>query len=169
VIDVDHILVETDEEALEIYELVTTPGATRADFLDLAQERSIDPSAADNRGALGPSQASGYVPEFAQAALELEVGGTSEPVQTQFGWHVIRLNEKTETPLEDVRDQLVSERAVPLFVERVRQLDRAGEIEVNPLFGRFDADLLQVVRVGSTDPSAGGVPDGSESLVPAGG
>jgi PPIC-type PPIASE domain/SurA N-terminal domain len=169
VIDVDHVLVETQEEAQEVYDLATVPGATRADFLDLAEERSIDPSAADNSGALGPSQASGYVPEFAQAALALEVGETSEPVQSQFGWHVIRLNEKTETPLEDVRDQLVNEQALPLFATHVRQLDQAGEIDVNPKFGRFDADVLQVVRADSTDPSATLVPDVPATVAPSGG
>ncbi len=61
---VDHILVKTKAEADDVYAQVTAPGATEQDFLDLAKEVSIDPSAKQNSGSLGSAVASTYVPEF---------------------------------------------------------------------------------------------------------
>ena len=90
-VQVDHILVKTKAEADEVYAQVTAPGATEQDFLDLAKEVSIDPSAKQNSGSLGSAVASTYVPEFAAAAIALEPGEISKPVKTQFGWHVIRM------------------------------------------------------------------------------
>lgn len=165
IVDVDHILVETRAEADAVYDIVTKEGATRKDFLSLAQKESIDPSAEQNRGALGPAAASGYVPEFAAAALALEAGEISQPVQTEFGWHVIHLVEKQVTPFEQIRDQLLDQEAPQVFVGWIRDQDEEGVIEVNPSFGRFDAEALTVVRISSTDPSATNPPASVE--VPA--
>ena len=106
-VQVDHILVKTKAEADEVYAQVTAPGATEQDFLDLAKEVSIDPSAKQNSGSLGSAVASTYVPEFAAAAIALEPGEISKPVKTQFGWHVIRMVEKDVQSFEDVKAQLL--------------------------------------------------------------
>lgn len=99
-----HILVETESEALALIEEL----ANGADFAELAREHSTGPSG-PNGGQLGWFSAGMMVPEFEAAAAALETGGISEPVQTQFGWHVLILNEtrQAEAPsLEDVRAEL---------------------------------------------------------------
>ena len=151
---VDHILVKTKAEADDVYRQVTAPGATRADFLALAKQVSTDPSAKQNSGALPAAPASQYVAEFADAAIALDPGEISRPVHTRFGWHVIRLEEKDVQPFEEVAGQLVSQQdQANAFSAWVREQLATGQIDVNPSFGRFDPDTLQVVRISSTDPS----------------
>ncbi|MFC0341507.1 peptidylprolyl isomerase [Paracoccus niistensis] len=102
-----HILVATEEEAKAIADEL----AKGADFGTLAEERSTDNSSA-NKGDLGWFTADMMVEPFAKAVEALEKGQVSAPVQSQFGWHVIRLNdERTQTPpeFEAVREQLATE------------------------------------------------------------
>ncbi|MFV0523201.1 MAG: peptidylprolyl isomerase [Acidimicrobiales bacterium] len=82
---VRHILVEDEAEADEIVALLRGG----ADFATLAAERSIDPSAATNGGELGCAPASNYVTPFADAVETATVGEYLDPVQSDFGWHVI--------------------------------------------------------------------------------
>ena len=100
-----HILVKTEEEAKAIADEL----AKGADFGKLAEERSTDNSGA-NKGDLGWFTADMMVKPFADAVVALDKGAVSAPVQSQFGWHVIRLNDtRTQTPPEfdQIRDQLV--------------------------------------------------------------
>ena len=121
-----HILVETEEEAKEIK--AELDGG--ADFGDLAEQHSTGPSG-PNRGDLGWFAADQMVPPFAEAVAAMEKGAVSEPVKTDFGWHVIKLNETRmqEAPeLSDVRDQLaqmVRREKVEAEIERI-----AGAAEV---------------------------------------
>ena len=150
-ITVDHILVKTKAEAEDVYRQVTAPGATRADFLMLAKNVSIDPTAAQNSGALPPATpASKFVKPFADAALAMKPGDISRPVHTPFGWHVIHLVDKQITPFAQIRKQAEANACR----DWVRQQDQAGAVDVDPSFGRFDPSTLQVVRITSTDPSA---------------
>lgn len=89
-----HILVETEEEATALIERL----ANGADFSTLAQEASIGPSGPNggNLGWFGPGQ---MVPTFDAVVQELAVGEISAPVETQFGWHVVILNDKRMAPL----------------------------------------------------------------------
>lgn len=99
-----HILLETEEEAQAVIDAL----AEGADFAELAQERSIGPSG-PNGGQLGWFGAGMMVPSFEEATFALEVGEVSAPVQTQFGWHVIVLNDTREQEppgLEQVRAEL---------------------------------------------------------------
>ncbi|WP_044006204.1 peptidylprolyl isomerase [Jannaschia sp. CCS1] len=99
-----HILVEGEEDAQN---LLTALGEG-ADFAELAAENSIGPSG-PNGGALGWFTEGMMVPEFEAAVMELEPGEVSSPVQTQFGWHVVLLNETREQAaptLDDVRPEL---------------------------------------------------------------
>ncbi len=166
IVQADHILVETEEEARDIYEQVTAPGFTRDDFLELAGRVSIDPSAAENSGSLASTPASQLVPEFAGAAVALEPGEISEPVQTEFGWHVIRLEDKQVTPYAEARERLLEDRAGVTFAGWMRE--RVGEIEVNPRYGRLDTQTLQVVRITSTDPSSAPPSSGAVNVAPEG-
>ena len=103
-----HILVPEEETAKEIAELARAEGA---DFAKLAMERSTGPSGPTG-GSLGWFSAGQMVPEFQAGVEALEPGGVSDPVQSQFGWHVIKLNEARDKPipaLTDVIQDLVGE------------------------------------------------------------
>lgn len=150
-ITVDHILVKTRADAEAAYARVTAPGATRDDFLALAKQISIDPTVQQNSGALQATAATQYVPEFANAALALAPGEISQPVQTQFGWHVIRMEGKDVVPFDQVRDQILQTEGGTTFNDWLRE--QLGGAEVNPRYGRFDLDSLTVVRIASTDQS----------------
>lgn len=99
-----HILVETQADA----EALIVALAEGADFAQLAQESSIGPSG-PNGGELGWFTAGMMVPSFEEAVFALSVGEVSPPVQTQFGWHVIVLNDTREQvppTLDEVREEL---------------------------------------------------------------
>ena len=83
-----HILLESEDGALAL----VTALESGADFADLAKKKSTGPSAPDG-GQLGWFGPDMMVPEFEQAVQSLEVGAVSAPVQTQFGWHLIKLND----------------------------------------------------------------------------
>ena len=167
-ITADHILVKTKAEAESVYRQVTRPGATRADFLKLAKNVSIDPSAAQNSGALRATPATKFPTSFAEAALALKPGQIAPPVQTEFGWYVIHLVDKQIAPFAQVRDQALKQAQANAFSDWVRQQDQAGAIDVDPSFGRFDPTTLQVVRITSTDPSATASPaSGSPTSPPS--
>lgn len=103
----NHILVETEEEAAAL--VAELEGG--ADFEALAKEKSTGPSGPSG-GALGWFGEGQMVAPFEQAVMELEVGAVSAPVQTQFGWHVIKLNETREQgapALEEVREQIAGQ------------------------------------------------------------
>ncbi|MEX2520202.1 MAG: peptidylprolyl isomerase [Paracoccaceae bacterium] len=103
-----HILVPDEADAKEIAELARGEGA---DFAELAKERSKGPSAPAG-GDLGWFEDGQMVPEFQAAAFALKPGEVSDPVQTQFGWHVILLEETRDRPapaLDSVREELIGE------------------------------------------------------------
>ena len=150
---VDHILVKTKAEADDVYAQVTAPGATEQDFLDLAKEVSIDPSAKQNSGSLGSAVASTYVPEFGEAAIALEPGEISKPVKTQFGWHVIRMVKKEVQSFEDVKQQLLDSSASTVFNDWLVEQASGGVVDVNPKYGRFDEETLQVIRISARRPT----------------
>ncbi len=121
-----HILVETEEEALE---LVTRLEAGE-DFAELAREKSTGPSG-PNGGALGWFGKGMMVPSFEAAVITLEAGGVSAPVETQFGWHVIKLTEtrlKDAPALEDVRAELAAGLEQAAIEETVTALTEAATI-----------------------------------------
>lgn len=102
-----HILVETEDAAREIKAQLDAG----ADFTALAKERSTGPSG-PNGGELGWFSAGMMVKPFEDAVIALEPGEVSDPVETQFGWHVIRLAETriVEAPaLDEVREELAAE------------------------------------------------------------
>jgi foldase protein PrsA len=150
-----HILLETENEAANV-----ASRATEKNFADLAKQFSTDPSAKQNSGDLGTQPAAGFDPTFSQAALALRPGEISEPVQTQFGWHVILLVSSERQPFEEVRDQLAQQSAGEAFQTWFEQRLTAAEIEVNPRYGRFDPATglitpINSTREGTSSPSAG--------------
>jgi peptidyl-prolyl cis-trans isomerase C len=102
-----HILVENEDEAKALLAKLKSG----ASFEELAKKNSKDPGSAENGGDLDFAKADAYVPEFGQALAKLKKGETTEtPVKTQFGWHIIRLDDTREAQFpafEDVKPQLV--------------------------------------------------------------
>jgi foldase protein PrsA len=153
-VDVRHILVDSQAQAEKIARTVTD-----ANFADVAAKESIDTQSAKNGGDLGSFSLAQFQqqfdPTFVQAALALRPGEISQPVQTQFGWHIIELVRRDVATFSDVRDQLVSQQAGPVFDQwLVDQLDALG-VDVNPRYGRLDASTGEVVPVRSTASGTG--------------
>ena len=124
-----HILVPTEEEAKAIK--AQLDGG--ADFVAIAKEKSIDPGAA-NGGDLGFFGKGMMVAPFEAAAYALtDIGQISEPVQSQFGWHIIRLEEKRQsTPpaFEQVAGQLQQQILMSTFDETVDRLMDGVAIDI---------------------------------------
>ena len=122
-----HILVETEEEARALIEELDGG----ADFATLAREHSTGPSG-PNGGSLGWFGKGMMVPPFEEAVIALEPGAFSQdPVQTQFGWHVLILNEtrvKDAPTLDAVREDLAAEVQGAAVDARVQELTDAAEI-----------------------------------------
>ncbi|MEZ5773658.1 MAG: peptidylprolyl isomerase [Hyphomicrobiaceae bacterium] len=91
-----HILVKTKEEALEVLELIRRGD----DFADVAKEKSQDPGSGANGGDLGYFGRGQMVKPFDEAVFSMKPGDISEPVESQFGWHVIKLEDKRTRPAE---------------------------------------------------------------------
>lgn len=128
-----HILLESEEDAKAIIAELDDG----ADFAELAKEKSTGPSG-PNGGDLGFFNRADMVAPFADAAFAMEAGTySSEPVQTQFGWHVIKVEEVkegTQPSLDEVRQQLVAEITRDAFNELVEDL-------------RADADIVNHVEI----------------------
>lgn len=139
-----HILVKTQPEAAAI-----ARRATPANFAALARQFSTDPGSAKNGGDLGRTAASSLVPEFANAALEAKPGEIVGPVESQFGWHVIRVIGADVVPFAEARDELAGPLTNELFAQwLVDRIDEA-DVEVNPRYGRLNEDG-RVVPITST-------------------
>jgi peptidyl-prolyl cis-trans isomerase C len=91
-IKASHILVETEDHAKEIVEKLRSG----KEFSAVAKERSLDKASARQGGSLGWFTKERMVPEFSETAFALEQGEISEPVKTDFGWHIIKLKEKRQ-------------------------------------------------------------------------
>lgn len=106
-----HILVEKEDEAKAIIASLKKG----AKFEDIAKKQSKDPGSGANGGDLDWAPAANYVPEFSQALIKLEKGQLAEaPVQSQFGWHVIRVDDirDAEIPkLEELKPQIAQQLA----------------------------------------------------------
>src|SRR3954462_6901598 len=117
-----HILVETEDEAKAVVEQLKGG----ADFATLAKEKSKDPGAADG-GDLGYFVKGQMVPEFSEVAFKMYPGQISNPVKSQFGWHVIKLEDKRMRAMpefEKVKDQIatyVARKAQTEFIAQLRE------------------------------------------------
>ncbi|MEM7613787.1 MAG: peptidylprolyl isomerase, partial [Pseudomonadota bacterium] len=123
-----HILVETEEEAQAIVEELEGG----ADFAELAMERSTGPSG-PRGGDLGWFGAGAMVPAFDAAVQEMEPETISAPIQTDFGWHVIRLNEVREKALptlEEVSPQLTNELSQQAVADKITGLRESSGAEI---------------------------------------
>ncbi len=123
-----HILVATEDEAKQI-EAQLKQGA---DFATLAKEKSKDPSGPSDGGDLGWFTKDQMVAEFADAAFKLDKGQISDPVHTQFGWHIIKVEDKRIKPtptFDQVKPQLKNYLAHRAQEELVENLRKTAKIE----------------------------------------
>jgi len=123
--DADHILVADKETAEKILADIK---AGNVDFSAAAAEYSTCPSGKDG-GHLGDFSEGQMVPEFQKACEDMEVGTISDPVQTQFGWHIIKLNKKSDgaqMQFADVKERLtealLGEKQEAAYRSKINQL-----------------------------------------------
>ena len=135
-----HILVETEDEAAAVKASIDEG----ADFAATAREKSTGPSG-PNGGQLGWFGTGAMVPSFEAAVIALEVGEVSDPVQTQFGWHVIILNEtrvEEQPPLESIRSELESEVRETVLTSYIGELEAEAQIDQSGATG-IDPALIK--------------------------
>ncbi|MFN2489724.1 MAG: peptidylprolyl isomerase [Actinomycetota bacterium] len=160
---VQHILVEKTDLARSISEQLQRAPEGKVDeiFARLAKKHSTDPSGKDG-GQLGWVAPGSLVPEFEQAMDDLGIGDVSEPVQTEFGFHVIRVTGRRTQPFGDVSDEIEAQlgggAAEDAFREWLTAAYRDADVEVNPRYGELDVATGQIVN-----PSAEDVPGADES------
>lgn len=138
--DASHILVETVEKAAEVRQEILDG----AEFAEMAKAHSTGPTGPSG-GALGWFESGQMVQPFEQAVTQMQVGDISEPVQTQFGWHIIKLNDmrtKKAPSLEEVQEQLVVEIQEQIIDAKVAALTEAADIDRSGAEG-FDPAILR--------------------------
>ncbi len=175
-----HILVESEDEANAALERINGGEA----FAEVAADVSIDGSSAEG-GSLGQDvPLSGFVPEFAQAAAEAPIGEPVGPVQSEFGFHLILVEDRTEPETagmeEDLRVQIALESeegqaAMAPLVESFTTLFDDAEVEVSSRYGVWDAANRTVVdpeelveETGSGAPTGGTAPPVGTEVPPVG-
>ena len=123
-----HILVDNEEKAIEILAKIKAGG----DFAALAKENSTDTGSKEQGGFLGYFGRGQMVPEFEKAAFTMIKGQISEPVKTNFGWHIIKLEDRRRKPppsFDDVKETILNSLAVLKAQEVVAALRKKADVE----------------------------------------
>lgn len=135
-----HLLVETEEEALAARARIVDGDEA---FADVARDVSTGPTG-PNGGNLGWFGEGQMVPEFEATVKALEKDGVSEPVQTQFGWHVVTLldtRNKEKPSLDSVRQELFAQVQEAAIQKKLTDLTNAAEV-IRPEEGAFDPAVI---------------------------
>ena len=140
-----HILVETEDEA----KAVKAELAKGGDFAELAKKKSKDPGASDG-GDLGFFTKEQMVPEFANVAFALEPGKISDPVKTQFGWHIIKVEEKRNRKPPEF-DQVKSQ--IETYVTRKAQADYVSKLREAAKIERLDKPAADAAKPADAKPA----------------
>jgi peptidyl-prolyl cis-trans isomerase C len=142
-----HILVPTEEEAKKAEARVKGG----EDFAKVAAELSKDPGSGKEGGDLGWFTKDRMVPEFADAAFKMQPGQVSDPVKSQFGWHVIKVEEKRAKPapsFDDVKDQVAQ------YLTRKTQSDIILALRAQGKVERLDAPPADAAKPATPAPAA---------------
>jgi foldase protein PrsA len=157
-----HILVEDEAQARDLLAQVK---ADPSAFADLAAEFSIDTSNKDQGGDLGFQGKGQFVPEF-EALLFSAEPGTYDVVQTQFGWHVVNVQEREQTSLEEATPELrraaLQEQRAEATGTLLRDVASDLGVEVNPRFGRWDPETGSIEEVESPNGVTTSAPEDGE-------
>lgn len=160
--DVSHILVEDEAEAQAIIDLLEQGQS----FEELATTRSLDEGSAATGGNLGVQPRGAYVGPFDEAVWAAGEGEIVGPVETQFGYHVIRVNEFVTRTFEDVeaslRDELADQQVEQAFTELITELFTGADVTVDARFGRWDPETGQVVLTDRIAPRVDPLPTGPD-------
>ena len=137
-----HILVSTEDDAKAIKAELDAG----ADFVELAKAKSIEPNAAQSGGDLGYFKRGVMVKPFGDAVFAMQVGEISNPVQTQFGWHIIKVEDRRPAPkpsLEEMTQQIGQQLYVTKYRALFDELRKAATIEIPDatLAGQVDQQL----------------------------
>lgn len=163
-----HILVSSQKEAEDVIAQLKKG----ADFATLAKEKTIDPSGKTSGGDLGWFTKDEMVPEFANAAFALKKGEfTQTPVHTEFGWHVIQVEDRRPAkalPYDQEAPRLAQEMARKIVSEHVKALDQSAKVEI------FALDGSKLPAAGTAAPkltppgaaASGGAAPGTPTLAP---
>ncbi|HXR86193.1 MAG TPA: peptidylprolyl isomerase [Stellaceae bacterium] len=131
-----HILVSSEQEAKDIIDQLKKG----ADFGTLAKDKTIDPSGKSNGGDLGYFTKQDMVPEFANAVFAMKPGDFSQtPVKTQFGWHVIKLEDKRPGKAgtyEQVAPEIAQQMTQQIVAAKLQDLRGQAKIEAYGLDGK---------------------------------
>lgn len=131
-----HILVSNEQEAKDIIDQLKKG----ADFATLAKDKTIDPSGKSNGGDLGYFTKQDMVPEFANAAFAMKPGDVSQtPIKTQFGWHVIKLEDKRPGKAgtyEQVAPEIAQQMTQQIVAAKLQELRGQAKIEAFGLDGK---------------------------------
>jgi len=123
-----HILVDNEEKAKELLAKIKAGG----DFAALAKENSADTGSKEQGGLLGYFGRGQMVPEFEKAAFTMTKGQVSEPVKTNFGWHIIKLEDRRRKPppsFDEVKETILNSLAVLKAQEEVAALRKKADVE----------------------------------------
>ncbi len=123
-VEARHILVETEEEANNVLKRLEDG----EDFADLAKELSQDPGSAVQGGNLGYFTQGAMVEEFDTFVFGAEIGEISEPIETQFGFHIIEVTGK-KSSLEDYREDIVKALQGEKFIEEMEALEKKAKVQ----------------------------------------
>jgi foldase protein PrsA len=162
--EAQHILVRNEGLAQDIADQLHSAPKAQLDslFSRLAKQHSTDKSNKAEGGMLGFFTPEQFVPEFVAGADKLDVGEVSDPVETEFGFHVIWVTDRRPTALEDVRGEIVAQISgvdeETAWQNWVKQAYQDAEVEVNPRYGEFNLDTQQI-----EDASARTVPGAEET------
>lgn len=124
----------------------------------VASEQSDDQAAAAEGGSLGCGLAGRFIPQFEEAANELDEGEVSQPVETPLGFHIIRMDEVREPTFEESREAVARQlqsRIGPAIQEFLIRATTESDVEVNPRFGEWVVDDSQGPAFGRVRPPAG--------------
>jgi peptidyl-prolyl cis-trans isomerase C len=160
-----HILLPTEEDAKAV--IAQLKGG--ADFAKLASEKTTDPAGKASGGDLGYFTKDEMVPEFADAAFKLKPGEYTEtPVKSQFGWHVIKVEDRrTAKPptFDQVKPRLAQEVSRDIVTDKIKELRTAAKIDVYNLDGSKPGAAPSPAPAAAAPGAAG--PQGTPTLAPA--
>jgi foldase protein PrsA len=161
--EASHILLKERGQADKVASQLQGAKANELDklFADQAKKLSEDPGSGEKGGDLGYFASGELVPEFEEAAGQLDLGEVSDPVRSEFGFHIIRVTDRRLQPFEDVREQIAQElsgaEAEEAFQDMVVQAYEDADVRVNPRYGELDLETQRIA-----DASAGDIPGAEE-------